>query len=399
MQECVRLQRKPAATAEREQVPAAVQAALQSGGQPLDQPTRAHMEPQFGHDFSQVRVHADDQAAVSADAVQAQAYTAGNALVFGAGMYQPATETGQRLIAHELTHVVQQQTGQTAALRSLGGDSSSRQALEHDADATADQIVSGTAAARSNALAAAAPASSVIQLQQLDGGMSVPDDDALSTTLEEPPAPRTVVTDYGIFLVYPDNVSLLPSEYLDTEWAITETAFARLEIAMEAIANGMADIEIDGDEAFKLAVNMDLAWLMTQSVGQELVDAIVGSGKKLKIEATTGGNETAYEPNDDSYERPDGSPGPGADVTIGYNTQEWNPYGGDEPWMIRPPAIGLAHEMVHAWSGMTGVRALGETDGVRRRELQATGLGEFANAAFSENRFRAAFGMPLRPEY
>ena len=66
------------------------------------------MEPRFGHDFSQVRVHRDAQAAASARAVNALAYTVGRNLVFGAGQYSPATDAGQSLMAHELTHVVQQ---------------------------------------------------------------------------------------------------------------------------------------------------------------------------------------------------------------------------------------------------------------------------------------------------
>jgi hypothetical protein len=66
------------------------------------------MEPRFGHDFSKVRIHADAQAAESARAVSAKAYTVGQHIVFGQGRYAPQSSEGQRLIAHELTHVVQQ---------------------------------------------------------------------------------------------------------------------------------------------------------------------------------------------------------------------------------------------------------------------------------------------------
>ncbi len=69
------------------------------------------MEPRFGHDFSQVRVHADSRAAASAQAVGALAYTVGQNVVFGAGQYEPGTTEGRRMVAHELTHVVQQTTG------------------------------------------------------------------------------------------------------------------------------------------------------------------------------------------------------------------------------------------------------------------------------------------------
>jgi hypothetical protein len=82
--------------------------ALRGGGQPLPQPVRASMEPRFGHDFSQVRIHADAAAAEAAGSVNALAFTLGHNLVFGAGQYEPATEAGRRLLAHELTHVIQQ---------------------------------------------------------------------------------------------------------------------------------------------------------------------------------------------------------------------------------------------------------------------------------------------------
>jgi len=67
------------------------------------------MEPRFGHDFSQVRVHTNAKVAESARAVNALAYTVGRDVVFGVGQYAPTTSAGQRLLAHELTHVVQQQ--------------------------------------------------------------------------------------------------------------------------------------------------------------------------------------------------------------------------------------------------------------------------------------------------
>ena len=81
---------------------------LRSPGQPLDPATRAFMEPRFGQDLSRVRVHADAQAAGSARSVGAQAYTVGRDIVFGTGRYEPGMGKGLWLLAHELTHVVQQ---------------------------------------------------------------------------------------------------------------------------------------------------------------------------------------------------------------------------------------------------------------------------------------------------
>ncbi|MDR4484432.1 MAG: DUF4157 domain-containing protein [Nitrospirales bacterium] len=89
-------------------VPPIVHDVLRSPGQPLDVPIRAFFEPHFGHDFSQVRVHTDARAVESARMVDALAYTVGRNVVFGAGQYVPGTNAGQKLLAHELTHVVQQ---------------------------------------------------------------------------------------------------------------------------------------------------------------------------------------------------------------------------------------------------------------------------------------------------
>jgi hypothetical protein len=66
------------------------------------------MEAHFGHDFSRVRIHTDADAAHAAESMKAVAYTVGSDVVFGHGQYAPQTAQGQWLIAHELTHVVQQ---------------------------------------------------------------------------------------------------------------------------------------------------------------------------------------------------------------------------------------------------------------------------------------------------
>ena len=78
------------------------------GGQPLDASIRAPMESAFGADFSGVRVHTSGDSAALNDAVQARAFTTGQDVFFGAGQYDPGSSAGQELIAHELTHVVQQ---------------------------------------------------------------------------------------------------------------------------------------------------------------------------------------------------------------------------------------------------------------------------------------------------
>ena len=105
------LQRAAVNGTKSDTVPPIVHDVLRSSGQPLDSTTRAMMEPRFGHDFSHVRVHTDARAAESARAVNANAYTVGKHMVFDAGQYAPMTHSGQQLLAHELTHVMQQRNG------------------------------------------------------------------------------------------------------------------------------------------------------------------------------------------------------------------------------------------------------------------------------------------------
>jgi hypothetical protein len=88
-------------------------------GQPLDPSTRDSMESRFGTDFSPVRVHAGTEAAQAARSVDARAFTIGRDVVFGESEYQPHTNEGQRLLAHELTHVVQQSAGPLMVQRAV----------------------------------------------------------------------------------------------------------------------------------------------------------------------------------------------------------------------------------------------------------------------------------------
>jgi len=88
---------------------------LKSGGLPLDPATRTFFEPRFGHDFSHVRVHSDDAAADIAKSINARAFTLGNHIAMSSGEYQPNSQSGQRLLGHELTHVIQQRDGRTGS--------------------------------------------------------------------------------------------------------------------------------------------------------------------------------------------------------------------------------------------------------------------------------------------
>lgn len=142
MQTRERIQRKAKREEQAGAAPELVHEALCVSSQPLDAATLARTEPHFGHDFSQVRVHTDAQAAASAEAVSARAYTAGSDIVFGAGEYQPSSSEGQRLIAHELAHVVQQRdwilSPQTPLSTSAPSDPT-----EREAGTVAERVMAG----------------------------------------------------------------------------------------------------------------------------------------------------------------------------------------------------------------------------------------------------------------
>ena len=125
--------------AQLSQVPPSVREVLRLPAQPLDPATRAFMEPRFGRDFSGVRVHTDVRAAETARAVNALAYTVGEDVVFGAGQYAPGLTRGRRLLAHELTHVVQQGAARQSSVQIERSDSEA----EHQAHSVATQVISG----------------------------------------------------------------------------------------------------------------------------------------------------------------------------------------------------------------------------------------------------------------
>ncbi len=131
------------------EAPPIVHDVLRSPGQPLDAASRTFMEPRFGYDFSRVRVHADSRAAKSAEAVNAQAYTVGSNIVFGSNRGGVGNLPHQRLLAHELAHVVQQ------GGRQPGGSLQVAPAND-SAEGAADQALSG-GRAQANVLAGAGP--------------------------------------------------------------------------------------------------------------------------------------------------------------------------------------------------------------------------------------------------
>jgi hypothetical protein len=132
-----------------------------TGGAPLHEPVQSKMESSFGSDFSQVRVHEDDRASQ----VGAQAYTQGNNIHFAPGQYSPGSETGQQLIGHELTHVVQQRAGRVTA-QGKGGPINAEAGLESEADRIGDAAARGERVQVSGATSGATGAAASLAVQR-----------------------------------------------------------------------------------------------------------------------------------------------------------------------------------------------------------------------------------------
>lgn len=182
-----KLQRRASDFGEVNAAPPIVDEVLESPGQPLDAATRSFMEPRFGHDFSKVRVHTDHRAAESARAVNSLAYTVGRSVVFGAGQYAPGKVAGRKLLAHELTHVVQQRAMRNPAPQAKLEVGPANDSQEQEADRFADQVVgvSDTASAPPPNPRGGQPA----RVQR------AVDDQAPSATATAPPVASPIVDD------------------------------------------------------------------------------------------------------------------------------------------------------------------------------------------------------------
>jgi hypothetical protein len=146
-------------------------------GSPLDSDTRSAMEERLGADFSDVRVHTDGAAHESAKSVNAQAYTVGSHIVFQRDRFSPSTPGGQVMLAHELTHVMQQRSGPVDGTDRGDGVrvSNPSDRFERDAVANAERVMSTPPAA---------PAESVPAVQRCGDGCGHQHDDAVQRTMD-----------------------------------------------------------------------------------------------------------------------------------------------------------------------------------------------------------------------
>ncbi|MCW2642542.1 MAG: hypothetical protein JWP76_4848 [Dactylosporangium sp.] len=134
------------------------------GGSALAPDVRADMEARFGQDFGDVRVHTGGAAHESAKSVNAQAYTVGSNIVFQRDTYDPASPAGRHMLAHELTHVVQQRSGPVDGTETGDGVKVSHPSdrFEREAVANADRLMSAQVETPAPASAVVLPASAVV---------------------------------------------------------------------------------------------------------------------------------------------------------------------------------------------------------------------------------------------
>jgi len=145
---------------------------LDTGGTHLPVDARTYYEPRFGYDFSRVRIHTDSVAAKSAKSINALAYTSGNNIVFGSGQYSPETDSGKRLLGHELTHVVQQSNAvQLKKIQRAIGDGHDLQSARFSGDPILEACFDNE-----NSLGVGSKGGAVEKVQQalIDLGFSLP---------------------------------------------------------------------------------------------------------------------------------------------------------------------------------------------------------------------------------
>jgi len=218
-----------------EAVPPSVDETVASPGRPLDATLRQDMERRFGHDFSKVRVHCDTAAEQSAREVNARAYTVGPDIVFDHGEFKPPTTSGRKLLAHELTHVVQQ---------------------EHDAAQFSPRT---------------------IRRQPKTETPEFPDFPQLALKLEDDIGQN--LFDYGhhfyrLATLYPDRPELL------------QEAFGRYALGANVLETGFRFLGLDKTTASRLAIGSGVLFkgLNFAKTGEVVLDFQFDIGRGLKLE-------------------------------------------------------------------------------------------------------------------
>jgi hypothetical protein len=274
------LQRQATEPSEPATTPPIVDEVLRATGQPLDGGTRAFMESRFGHNFGHVRIHADERAAESARAVNASAYTVGQQMVFGAGKYQPQTIEGRRLLAHELTHIVQQ-----AGVAGTGGqvsEATTETEADHNASALDSTQPMGV---QLKATAAAIQREPEARDEELDKILGA------AARAQRAPDDQTGMLIRGSEITY-----RLISKYLPTySGTLSGVGYDQKVKGVKAEKSGQANISVTVGKDFILSTNADTVKLQTAQIEQALKSTGVApaAAAEKTAEATTQTPEAA----------------------------------------------------------------------------------------------------------
>ncbi len=167
-------------------------------------------------------------------------------------------------------------------------------------------------------------------------------------------------------------------------------------------------IVITGDMEIKMKTLLSLGQIASTPTGEKLLKDLGNGSKKTTIQKTTGGNECGFDTTK-AWKNADGTSGPGSDATVSYNPDKKSL--GSEDWETRPPAIGLAHELVHAQQATNGNLKKGKSDNDSKpdptdptknaqtlnAELEAVGIPPNDGQPYSENKIRKEWPPP-QPE-
>lgn len=385
------IQRKATGAAPAARVDAAVDSAAATGGAPVDGGVRARVEAATGAQLDDASVHTSPESNAAAAALGARAYTAGNQIHFASGQYAPATADGQHLLAHELTHTVQQRGG--GGLQAKGRVSEPGDAGEREADRVADAVMTdghaGPIRETSASIARQTPPT--------------------ATPATPAPSGRHEVTDLGEYWVVPDSTHRSMPDAQGEQ--ITETAFAAAKAAWDKVKDGSGNIKISENDSagtahagFKASVTAKIGLLMSRPKGRELVTSLLSGGFDVTIRPTAaklfaGGQ--SIRGGAGALEQASGSAGAGSTTIIEIDPactdNDVKVYDRNGAEISDPVYIFLGHEMIHARHNQLGRnrRSLAASDPAKygnreEEETIATGAG------ITENQLRAEHGLDAR---
>ncbi|HEX3758667.1 MAG TPA: DUF4157 domain-containing protein [Kofleriaceae bacterium] len=387
------IQRKATGAAPAAGVDAAVASASAASGAPVDGAMRGRVEAATGAQLGDVSVHTGPESNAAATALGARAYATGNQIHFASGQYAPASADGQHLLAHELTHTVQQRGG--GGLQAKGRVSEPGDAGEREADRVADAVMAGGHAGA---------------IRETSASIARQTPPATPATPAAPaPSGRHEITDFGEYWVVPDATNRSVADAQGEQ--ITETAFAAVKAAWDKVKDGSGNIKISENDSagtahagFKASVTTKIGLLMAKPKGRELVTSLLSGGFDVTIRPSAAkvyGGAQAIRGGAGTLEQAGGSAGAGGTTIIEIDPactdNDIKVYDQNGAEISDPVYIFLGHEMIHARHNQLGRN---------RRNLAATDPAKYSNreeeetiatgGGITENQLRAEHGLDAR---